>query len=241
MVVIDYAHVAEFIDIKIPSEHTVCGRQYDGEMQYYFFHPRKETYLVVAWLFEAKVENSINWLMQYLIDELQDIYDEDEVTCEQMLGESPLSDANIHRKKNKMGGGIWDPFDKDIQKTIHFWGYTGSLTEPPCSRDTLWRIMDVPVPITSDQLRQMQTILFNHRDRRTCEYTSTHCRGSVARPVTEKAARYYKCTRSDYKSKGEREWCGDDGCGEPFGKDLNAYVEPIIDVTSPPSGSPTKI
>ena len=28
-------------------------------------------------------------------------------------------------KNNDKKGGIWDPFHTDIQKTIHFWGYTG--------------------------------------------------------------------------------------------------------------------
>lgn len=30
------------IDIKLKSEHTICGRRFDGEMQYYFFHPVKQ-------------------------------------------------------------------------------------------------------------------------------------------------------------------------------------------------------
>ena len=62
------------IDIKFPSEHTVCGRRFDGEMQYYFFHPGKKSLLVVAWLLEAKVGNPVNERMQFLINEFQEIY-----------------------------------------------------------------------------------------------------------------------------------------------------------------------
>ena len=77
---VDYAGVSAKdldllnIDIKFPPEHTVCGRRYDVEVQYYFFHPGKKSLLVVAWLLEAKVGNPVNERMQFLINEFQEIY-----------------------------------------------------------------------------------------------------------------------------------------------------------------------
>jgi len=255
------------IDIKIPSEHTVCGVKYDGEMQYYFFHPVKKSLLVVAWLFEAKAGNPVNDHMQYLIDTFQKEYDENEEFCiQKSLQESSVGTMTLTRTRDitnapttdslseedpserklakngqrKGGGGIWDPFHSDIQKTIHFWGYRGSLTEPPCAGSTLWRIMDVPVQISVQQLSQMQNILFNNREKHSCDYTSTHYKGSVARPIINDNVQYYKCTRSDYVSDDERKKCGDVGCtNDPFGPGLDPYVEPIIHVTGPPSDSPT--
>ncbi|KAL7538264.1 hypothetical protein ACHAXR_008847 [Thalassiosira sp. AJA248-18] len=247
------------IDIKFPAEHTICGRRYVGEMQYYFFHPVKMSLLVVAWLFEAKVDNPVNEHMQLLIDEYQEMYDINEDNCAQRGLEadtSSLNNASTHtlvleedspfkrklaKNNDKKGGGIWDPFHSDIQKTIHFWGYTGSLTEPPCAANTLWRIMDVPVQISAEQLYQMQNILFNNRNNETCAFSSTHYKGSVARPISE-SLRYYKCTRSDYVSDDERELCEDSGCiNNPFGTGLDPYTEPIIHVTGPPSKSPTML
>lgn len=146
------------------------------------------------------------------------------------------------RLKGDGRDSIWDPFHADIQRTIHFWGYTGSLTEPPCSAGTMWRIMDVPVPITVDQLNQMQTILFYNRDSESCAYTSTHYRGSVARPTQAPELKYYKCNRDDYVSDEERVVCGDDGCVDQYySTNLDPWIEPIIDVTGPPSESPTMV
>lgn len=233
------------IDIKIPSEHTVCGRRYDAEMQYYFFHPTKKSLLIVSWLFEATIDNPTNVHMQSLIDEFQDLYDEKKATCGSRRNLRVNTDdtrGSMIRGRRLKRDSIWNPFHADIQRTIHFWGYTGSLTEPPCSAGTMWRIMDVPVPITVDQLNQMQTILFYNRDSESCAYTSTHYRGSVARPTQAPELKYYKCNRDDYVSDEERVVCGDDGCVDQYySTNLDPWIEPIIDVTGPPSESPTMV
>ncbi|KAL3793129.1 hypothetical protein HJC23_005631 [Cyclotella cryptica] len=248
------------IDIKFPSEHTLCGRIYDGEMQYYFYHPVRKVLIAIAWLFEAQEGNATNNHMQLLIDEFQQIYDENEDGClvnetaqDVMLNQTrslnELENAstkyipmerNLGRADRRVQKRAkpWDPFHTDIQKTVHFWGYSGSLTEPPCTDSVLWRVMDVPVKISLEQLHQMQNILFNNRNNNTCAFTSTHFKGGVARPITD-TLRYYKCTRRDYVSDSERALCGDAGCEVPFGKDLEPYVEPEIFVTGPPSLAPT--
>jgi carbonic anhydrase len=230
------------IDIKFPSEHTVCGRRFNGEMQYYFFHPVKLSLIVVAWLFEVNINNPTNVHMQRLIDEFQETYDINEEICLQKNAYEGVMSAIRHTLLDGHRGlsleSIWNPFHRDIQKTIHFWGYTGSLTEPPCAGKTMWRIMDVPVQLSTHQLNQMQNILFNNRDSGTCAFTSNHYKGSVARPINEPIP-YYKCTRQDYKSDDEREQCGDRGCAVPFSTHLDPWVPPIVDVTTPPSITPT--
>ena len=101
--------------------------------------------------------------------------------------------------------------------------------------------MDVPVQISMDQLYQMKNILFNNRDSQTCNFTSSHYKGSVARPISQ-TLKYYKCTRDDYVSDDEREVCGDYGCAnEPFGTSLDPYIEPIVYVAGPASESPTML
>ena len=135
----------------------------------------------------------------------------------------------------------WHPFHPDIQKTVHFWGYSGSFTDPPCTRDIVdWKIMDVPTPISSIQLKQLKHLLYTHVDDK-CRRTSVHnSQGSVARP-TQPTLKYYKCTRDDYVSDEERAICGDDGCVDHwFGAGLNKYYPPLVDVTGPPTRSPSK-
>ena len=110
------------IDIKFPSEHTVCGRVYDGEMQYYFFHPGKQSLLVVSWLFEVNVDISSrkNEHLQLLIDEFQDIYDANEDAClgrkRRSLEERKLAknDDKGNNDQKKGGSSIWDPFHRYV-------------------------------------------------------------------------------------------------------------------------------
>lgn len=262
------------IDLKFPSEHTVCGKRYDGEMQYYFYHPVKKTMIVVAWLIEVVRENDANGQMQLMIDQFQKVYDENVELCINRSYADAVSGAAVNATKvdntngilnipdiaekevppdrrlakddnggNKKTKGAWDPFHPDIQKTVHFWGYDCSLTETPCFADALWRIMDVPVRVSTGQLHQMQIILFNNLDPDTCKFSSVHQGGSVARPSIAKegeGTKYYKCTRSDYVSDDERDECGDHGCvGSPYGAGTEPYFGPIVDATGPPSRSPT--
>lgn len=133
----------------------------------------------------------------------------------------------------------WHPFHPDIQKSIHFWGYKGSFTEPPCTSNIVdWKIMDVPTPISLRQLEQFKQILFNHVDQ-DCERTGVqNAQVSVARP-TQDQIKYYKCTRDNYVSDEERSICGDRGCKVPFGEGLNPYYNPIVDVTGPPTRAPS--
>ena len=133
----------------------------------------------------------------------------------------------------------WHPFHPDIQKTVHFWGYKGSFTEPPCTSNIVdWKIMDVPTPISMKQLSQFKQILYNHVDE-NCEKTGVqHSQEGVARP-TQDPLKYYKCTRDNYVSDEERRVCGDKGCKVPYGEGLNPYYEPLVDVTGPPTKAPS--
>lgn len=43
------------IDFKFPSEHTVCGRRFHGEMQYYAYSPVKKRFVAVSFLLDGKI------------------------------------------------------------------------------------------------------------------------------------------------------------------------------------------
>lgn len=94
----------------------------------------------------------------------------------------------------------WNPFFPRIVNSIHFYGYGGSLTEPPCSEWVAWRVLDKPMQISYLQWDQMRNILFNQVDE-TCRRTSVHWGGSVARPIQSLNQRaLWKCTTNDYVS-----------------------------------------
>lgn len=210
------------IEIKFPSEHTVCGRRFDGEMQYFTFHPFRKRFVAVAFFLDASEGNPRNEHMQEVIDVFTELWKDDQRRCRLMLK--------------------WHPFHPDVQRTVHFWGYKGSPTEPPCTSNSVdWKVMDVPTPISPRQMAIFRHLLLAHVDG-SCRRTSVHGGGgTLARPTQVPDQRYYKCTRDDYVSDEERAVCGDAGCrSEAFGAGLNPYYEPIVHVTGPPTRSPSK-
>lgn len=42
------------IDFKFPSEHSVCGRKFDGEMQYYSYHSGRRRFVAVSFFLEGE-------------------------------------------------------------------------------------------------------------------------------------------------------------------------------------------
>lgn len=262
------------IDFKFPSEHTVCGRRFDGEMQYYAYHPGRRRFVAVVFFLEASDSYPRNEHLQKVINSFGRVFNEDKVECQKkqrqqnaqssafgFAGNRELEVEDFHDTSLDLEDVFedfdawnatmysnhtqrrlalkWHPFHPDIQKTVHFWGYKGSFTEPPCTdRIVDWKIMDVPTPISTKQLRQFKQILFNHVDGDCRKTGIQNTQGSVARP-TQDPIKYYKCTRDNYVSDEERGVCGDAGCKVPFGEGLNPYYDPIVDVTGPPTRSPS--
>jgi carbonic anhydrase len=108
------------------------------------------------------------------------------------------------REYNRILSEIWNPYDPALIPTFWFYGYEGSLTEPPCTEVVSWFVMDTPMTISPQQLDQMKTILFTHVDPE-CNATSTQFAGSVARPIQESHGRQvWKCTRKNFIPDAER-------------------------------------
>ena len=93
----------------------------------------------------------------------------------------------------------WHPYHPDLMRTIYFYGYDGSLTEPPCTEIVSWFVMDEPMIIDQNQLNQMKNILFNHVDE-NCARTSTHYhKRGVARPLQDTNGRMvWHCNRNHF-------------------------------------------
>jgi hypothetical protein len=113
-----------------------------------------------------------------------------------------IEEGEEHRRR--MASGIWYPYHESLIPTYWFYGYDGSLTEPPCTEIVSWFVMDTPMVIAPEQLEQMKNILFNHVDE-NCQSTSVHFRESVARPIQETADRQiWRCTRDHFPPDAER-------------------------------------
>mmetsp|Transcript_21291 Transcript_21291/g.43666 ORF Transcript_21291/g.43666 Transcript_21291/m.43666 type:complete len:615 (-) Transcript_21291:635-2479(-) len=199
-------------DIKIPSEHRVRGKQFVAEYQLYHLHLGRDRAPVISVMIDLHPEGEPNRHLQRALDEWQKVFDADEQECQEerrraarrLGGASGTNPGNntsdqIHRNTQATTERkIWDPYHPDIMPSIHFYGYSGSLTEPPCTEFIEWRVIDKPMLISPGQLLQMQTILFNHVDNK-CRLTSNHYEGSVARPIQDANRRpVYQCTCRDF-------------------------------------------
>ena len=249
------------IDVKVRSEHRLCGKQYDAEMQLFHVHGQERNFEALSILIEAggtvvgEMGREDNPHFQMLLDYFQGKWDEDAGLClrgrlrrraravvdglrgggggggersgrrrgdddddDDAPPPSPSLADHLYRKiRDKFEALVphrrrdarldkWDPLEPwYAYRSIHFWGYSGSITEPPCFQGVNWRVLDVPMRISLGQYVQLKTLMFDHVDPDTCMKTSTHFDESNARPVqpwTEGGV--YRCRRSDYASDMER-------------------------------------
>ncbi|KAL7438446.1 hypothetical protein ACHAXM_006241, partial [Skeletonema potamos] len=168
-----------FVHVKTKSEHKICGKRYDVELQYYYLHSYGNLE-AVSILGEVDEDmDSPNRSFQQILNYFQKKADQD---------------LNL---KNQYTFDFYDP--DDIWLSEWFIAYDGSTTYPPCSEKVNWRVMDVPFKIHRGQLRQLRNIQFEHVDPNTCRLDSVHYNESNARPIQSyKGGRYYRCTRRHY-------------------------------------------
>jgi len=207
------------IDVKIPSEHTICGRRYDGEMVLWFWHPARKKSINMAFMIKIGKRNEE---FQKAVDAWQNEFDLMALKCNRRKGRklnrkfssqidstslnivnfTSATALNRRRHKGSLDSTIFNPFHPTIVRTDYFYGYWGSLTEPPCTQVVSWRIMDKPFHISQGQMNQIKDILFNQVNS-DCKRSSVHHDGSIARPLqifsTKTVSReLWRCTEKNW-------------------------------------------
>ncbi len=179
-------------DIKVPSEHSIEGEYFDAEIQMLHVHTGDARISSIGIVIQAK-SDSHNCEFQKLIDRFKYEYNNNADVCERRRARNLRSlndldkfvdnrDAGDSPFVRQMSGGGFDPYSEDLFPTMFFYRYDGSITEPPC-KDITWWVLEDPVIIDTDQLEDIQRILFTHVDE-NCHKTSVHNEDqSVARPT----------------------------------------------------------
>ena len=238
------------VDIKVPSEHWMEGRQYIAEYQIFLIQNKAEKQRgapAVSVLFDLHPQNQKNKRFQILLDAFQDVYDRDMAQCRARKrrqrrlgaffggkrGASEEDELDINRstwldepeeeedrfqqslreaERRAQNIRKFNPWTSDIVRTLWFFGYEGSLTEPPCTEFIEWRVLDTPALISRKQYWQLRVLLFDHVGK-NCKKTSVHYQGSVARPIQPYNGRLvHRCMCRDFLGDRDRAKLGTNRC-----------------------------
>jgi len=186
------------LDIKFPGEHKLDGESFDAEIQMFHTHLTSDRLSSLGIPIRATADG-YNHEFQLVLDEFQSIYDQHAAECNSATG------GNFERRETRrMQGNLgFNPYSDAFMTTIFFYRYDGSLTEPPCTPNTWWVMME-PMIISLRQLEQIKYLLFTHVDS-NCKKTSVHnADQSVARPLQTGEARNLEyCDEGEFKSDEE--------------------------------------
>jgi carbonic anhydrase len=189
------------LDIKVPGEHTIGGETFDAELQMLHIHLEDSRMAYLGIPIRATADG-FNENYQGLLDVFQIVYDQHKAACatkqrrqrglrnrpgfmEQNQPVQPQSsytdDPNVQRRLQLNTKFPFDPYAAFVE-WLFFFRYNGSTPDPPCFPLT-WFVIDRPIHIDFQQLKQTQYLLFTHTNE-NCEKTSVHnADQSVVRPI----------------------------------------------------------
>lgn len=132
---------------------------------------------------------------------------------EEILNAEPDQKRNLQFRPSpcdtdRFGGGC-EPlaprrrmFPYNLFPTIWYYGYTGSLTTPPCTNAVQWRVLEQPLQISRRQYKQLTLLLAQSRDS-SCESDTAvdPATGENFRPLQPRDQFFqsvYRCTFDDF-------------------------------------------
>lgn len=95
------------IDVKIPSEHTICGRQFAGEYSVFFVHPIRKRRIVISIMIDFDRGDKDNEYFQRAIKEWQKVSDQVKEHCKRRRlnpNRNQMNSTNLRQEQI-----VWNP------------------------------------------------------------------------------------------------------------------------------------
>ena len=201
------------LEVHVPSLHTFDGKRYDAEYSLYHIQGSKDRVLALSVLVDASVDR-YNHQFQKMLNawgQVQDCGIEGGRRLSEMdiLAEHEEENEFIPEDGDEEGrrlvqiGGKFNVYHVDLIPSIHWFAYTGSLVQPPCTRNAHWRVYDTPMEIGASQLKQLRSILRDGPCRD--DPYRVGLGDSMARPTeTDRGRDIWRCTEENFLSDCER-------------------------------------
>ena len=68
-------------DVKMPSEHTICGKRYPAELSIFMLHPNRRQTIAISILMDIDLYGNTNHHFQKAIDGWQSVFDQNSYRC----------------------------------------------------------------------------------------------------------------------------------------------------------------
>ena len=143
----------ESIVFRSPSEHTIGGAQYDGEVQLVHQTSAGAKLILSVLLREVDDESMRNSFLDFLWG----------LGTNRFTGAPNNVTGNWSTYANKSSGVYTsraiDPYAEIVPSSPKYYAYTGSLTEPPCTEQVQWIVMSQIGRVSKLQLESFRASL----------------------------------------------------------------------------------
>ena len=136
-------YIVEEITFHTPAEHTLDGKRYDMEMQVVFYGRTKGDIaknIMLSFLFERK-----NGHYNRFLDDI-DFYN---LPTEEIKSKNLSSNLFIPKVFYSITGKDDIAEELAVLQPFSFFTYEGSLTNPPCTEETIHYIYSKPIPVAT--------------------------------------------------------------------------------------------
>ena len=168
---------------------------------------------MIGFFFDYEFDEHNEQFEQFIL-KWEDIFFEQEHECSKAKGSyQPKFKEKSRKEMIDLWGNRRDwpgSADYDLYRllpTVYYFGYRGSATAPPCTRNVIWRFLDVPMKISHNQYLRIQRVLLDQSDE-DCKSSSKAFHGGVNRPIQKIKDNVYRCTGFHWTVRFPGLWCG---------------------------------